>query len=77
MPTMLNASTIATRVPLPDGARWAEEVVSAPGGTAAALGAMLRGAVLCQDLDQLAQVLDLPGVRCAVTVRGDLARGMA
>ena len=63
-------------VALPDGARWAEEVVSAPGGTPQALGAMLRGAVLCQDLDQLAQVLDLPGVRCAVTVRGDLARGL-
>jgi chromosome segregation protein len=58
--------------PLPEGARWARDLVTAPPELAAAVAELLDGVAVVADLDAAAGIVrDHPGLK-AVTAAGDL-----
>lgn len=61
------------RPALPAGARWALDVVEADPRVAGAIIPALDGCAVCEDLDQVPALLDLPAVRAVSTARGDVA----
>jgi chromosome segregation protein len=66
------AGRSATVAPLPDGARWALDVVGAPAALEGALHSLLAGVALVRDLDAADRLVgDRPELR-AVTVDGDV-----
>ncbi len=61
-----------TRADLPDGARWALDVVTPDVRVRGLLRDSLNGVVVCKDLDQVEDLLGRGGVRLVVTAHGDL-----
>ncbi|MGJ9371520.1 chromosome segregation protein SMC [Nesterenkonia sp. CF4.4] len=59
---------------LPDGATWAQQVVSVTEDVEVPVHAALTGVVLCADQRQAADLLERREVRCAVTAEGIVLR---
>ncbi|MFC7580625.1 chromosome segregation protein SMC [Schaalia naturae] len=60
------------RAGLPEAGRWALDVVRVDERVGPAMAAALDGCVVCEDLDQVAGLVALPGVRAVATLGGDV-----